>query len=158
MKLNNNSDSKQFITLNIIFIALLGAQLIYFVIGLFLIQAGSVPMQNELDKIFMFITPVIVLSGIIAAKFIYSKMVSAFDKNQPLENKIMSYRNASIVRLALIEGVNIFNISIMIITGNYLYTAYFLILIAFYILFKPSKDNFVVEYQISSDDVIKILN
>jgi hypothetical protein len=158
MELNNTSVSKQFITLNIIFIALLSAQFIYFAIGLFLIQTGSVPVQTELDKIFMFIAPVIVLSGIIAAKFIYSKMVSSFDKNLPLDNKIMSYRNSGLVRLALIEGVNIFNISIMIITGNYLYTAYFLILIAFYILFKPSKDNFIVEYQISSDDVIKILN
>lgn len=157
MEISKTILSKQFLTLNIIFIALLSAQFFYFLIGIILIQSGSALNQNELDRIFMFITPVVVFIGFWAAKFIYARLISGFDKSSSLENKLMSYRNANIVRLALIEGSNIFNISIMIITANYLYSAYFVLLIAFYIMFRPSKDKFILEYEVSGDDVIKIL-
>lgn len=146
-----------FLQLNIIFLALLIVQIIYFGIFFFLVSADNLLIQAELDRILMFIIPVIVLSGILAAKYIYTKIVAGFDKNLSIERKIMSYRNASIIRLALVEGVNILNITAMLITGNFLYSAYFLILIVFYVLFKPSKDKFIVEYEVSGDDVTKIL-
>ena len=156
---NNNSFTaeKFFTTMNVLFFTLISGQTIYFIIGLFLIQSGNIEGFDGLNTILMFITPVVILSSILASKFIYTKQVTMFDKNLSLENKLVSYRTANIVRLALLEGANIFNISIMIITANYFFAALFIIIIALFLLNRPAKAKFILEYEISADDALKIL-
>jgi hypothetical protein len=157
----NSNDSfsakKFFTTMNILFFAFIGGQTIYFVIGLFLIQSGSKEGFGGLNSIFMFITPVVVLSSIFASRFIYTKQVANFDKKLSLENKLVSFRTANIVRLALLEGANIINISIMIITANYFFAALFIIIMALFLLNRPTKAKFILEYEVSADDALKIL-
>ena len=157
--MNNNSFTveKFFTTINILFFVLISGQTIYFIIGLFLIQSGNKEGFGGMNSVFMFITPIVVLSSILASKFIYTKQVTMFDKNLSLENKLVSYRTANIIRLALLEGANIFNISIMIITANYFFAALFIIIIAFFLLNRPAKAKFILEYEISADDALKIL-
>lgn len=158
MNIEDDKATKSFFpSLNIIFIALLSGQTIYFVLGLYLILSGDMRGMSELNTIFIFITPVIVLSSIAASKFIYSKQVSEFDKTLPLENKLISYRTNNIIKLALLEGANIFNISVMIITANYLFAALFIIIVVLFLLNRPTKEKFIMDYEISAEDVIKIL-
>lgn len=148
---------KFFTTINILFFALLSGQTIYFIIGLFLIQSGNMEGIPGLNTIFMFITPIVVLTSILASKFIYSKQVASFDRASSLENKLVSYRTNNIVRLALLEGANIFNISVMIITASYFFAAFFIIIIVLFFLSRPTKEKFIMDYEISSDEAIKIL-
>ena len=158
MNIEDDKATKSFFpNLNIIFIALLSGQTIYFVLGLYLILSGDMRGMSELNTIFIFITPVVVLSSITASKFIYSKQVSEFDKTLPLENKLISYRTNNIIKLALLEGANIFNISVMIITANYLFAALFIIIVVLFLLNRPTKEKFIMDYEISAEDVIKIL-
>jgi hypothetical protein len=148
---------KFFTTINLLFFVLLSGQTIYFFIGLFLIQSGNMVGVPGLNTIFMFITPVVVLTSFLASRFIYTKQVASFDRTLSLENKLISYRTNNIIRLALLEGANIFNISIMTITANYFFAALFIIIIALFFLNKPTKDKFIMDYEISSDEAIKIL-
>jgi hypothetical protein len=158
MSNENSSIFKNFFqTLNIIFIALLSGQTIYFFIGLYLIQSGNIDGFGGMNTIFMFITPMVVLSSILASKFIYSKQVSEFDKSLFLENKLVSYRTANIIKLALLEGANIFNISIMIITANYFFAVLFLIIIALFFFNRPNKEKFIMDYEVSAEDALKLL-
>ncbi len=148
---------KFFTTINILFFALLSGQTIYFLIGLFLIKSSNMKRIPDLDIIFMFITPVVVLSSILTSKFIYSKKVASFDKTSSLENKLVSYRTNNIIRFALLEGANIFNISVMIITANYFFATFFIIIIVIFFLNRPTKEMFIMDYEISPDEVLKIL-
>lgn len=158
MSNENSSIFKNFFqTLNIIFIALLSGQTIYFFIGLYFIQSGNIDGFGGMNTIFMFITPMVVLSSILASKFIYSKQVSEFDKSLFLENKLVSYRTANIIKLALLEGANIFNISIMIITANYFFAVLFLIIIALFFFNRPNKEKFIMDYEVSAEDALKLL-
>ncbi len=158
MNSENSSIFRNFFqTLNIIFIALLSGQTIYFFVGIFLIQSGNIDGFSGFNTIFMFITSVVVLSSILASKFIYAKQVSEFDKSLPLENKLVSYRTANIIKLALLEGANIFNISIMIITANYFFAALFIIIIALFFFNRPAKEKFIMDYEVSADDALKLL-
>ena len=156
-----NSDNilveKTFRTNDIIFFAILAGQIIYFLIGLYLIQSGSTEGMESLKTIFMFVTPVVVLSSILAAKFIYSKMIFDFDKTQPLESKLISYRKNNIIKLALFEGANIFNISVMIITADYFFAALFIIIMILFFFNRPTKEKFIMNYEVSADDVLKII-
>ena len=157
----NNDNSiifkNYFQTLNIIFIALLSGQTIYFFVVLFMIQSGNIDGFGGLNTIFMFITPIVVLASILASKFIYTKQVTEFDKSLSLEDKLVSYRTANIIRLALLEGANIFNISIMIITANYFFAALFIIIIALFFINKPTKEKFIMDYEVSANDALEIL-
>lgn len=157
----NNDNSiifkNYFHTLNIIFIALLSGQTIYFFVGLFMIQSGNIDGFGGLNTMFMFITPIVVLASILASKFIYTKQVTEFDKSLSLENKLVSYRTANIIRLALLEGANIFNVSIMIITANYFFAALFIIIIALFFINRPTKEKFIMDYEVSADDALKLL-
>lgn len=148
---------KFFPTMNVLFFALFMGQILYFFITLFLINSGSTAIIAGLDTLLMFITPVVVLSFVLAAKFIYSKRVAVFDRTLTLENKLISYRTNNIIKLALIEGANIFSITILFITANYFFAALFIIIISFFFLNKPTKDKFIMDYEISSEDALKIL-
>ena len=147
-----------FVSLNIVFFALFAAQTVYFIVGLFLIQSGKISVTPGLNTIFMFITPVVILTAILASKFIYTKLVGSFDKSSSLESKIISYRTNNIIKLALLEGANIFNISLMIITANYFYAAFFVIVITLFVFNRPAKDKFILEYEVTANDALNILS
>ena len=146
-----------FQTLNIMFMALLFGQTIYFFVGLYIIQSGNSDGFGGLNTIFMFITPVVVLSSIFASKFIYAKQVTEFDKSLSLDNKMVSYRTANIIRLALLEGANIFTISVMIITSSYFFAALFVVVIVLFFFNRPTKEKFIMDYEVSADDTLKLL-
>lgn len=159
--MNNKNSSIQvnyFVTLNIIFFALFSGQVIYFFVALYLIQSGNLNEYGGMNTIFMFITPIVVLSSILGSKFIYTKQVTEFDKSLPIENKLVSYRTANIIRLALLEGANIFNTSILIITANYFFAALFVIIIILFLFNRPNKEKFIMDYEVSADDAVKLIS
>lgn len=146
-----------FSILNVLFLTFLTGQVLYFTIGLFLVQSGAKQELVQLNNIFLFAVPIIDLFIIITSKSIYTKNVANFDKNLPLENKILSYQTNSIIQLALLEGANIINVSVLIITANYFFAALFVIIISLFLLNKPTKEKFIMQYELNSDDVVKIL-
>lgn len=146
-----------FSTIKIIFFVLLAGQTIYFFVGLLLIQSGKMEDTGGLNTIFMFITPVVILSSILASKFIYTRQVAAVDKTSSLENKLASYRTSNLISLALLEGANIFNISVMIITASYFFAALCVIILALFVLNRPNKEKFIMDYEVSADDALKII-
>ncbi len=153
---NSSSYGNYFSILIILFFALLSGQTIYFIAGLFLIQSGNMNGFSGLNIVFMFVTPVVVLASILASKFIYTKQITEFDKSSSLAKKMVSYRKTNIIKLALLEGANIFNISVMIITASYFFAALFVILIILFLLNRPTKEKFIMDYEVSADDELKI--
>jgi len=153
---NSSSFGNYFSILIILFFALLSGQTIYFIAGLFLIQSGNMNGFSGLNIVFMFVTPLVVFSSILASNFIYTKQITGFDKSSSLEKKMVSYRKTNIINLALLEGANIFNISVMIITASYFFAALFVILIILFLLNRPTKEKFIMDYEVSADDELKI--
>ena len=65
---NNIIVEKSFRTIDIIYFAILIGQIIYFLIGLYLIQSGNMEGMKSLNTIFMFVTPVVVFSSILSCE------------------------------------------------------------------------------------------
>lgn len=159
MDISEKSNYSQIkLTFNILFLALLVSQLIYFLVGLLIIQTGNSETNGDLHIIFMFIVPVINASVILAAKFIYGKSLSNYNRNQSLDSKIKLYQTNNVIKLALLEGANIINISAMIITANYLFGAFFIIICILFFLNKPTIEKFIMEYELQPADTEKILS
>jgi hypothetical protein len=153
-----NDPNKMLQNLNVIFYSLIGGQIFYFVAGLFLLKSGQFQKLSEMSTIFMYIIPLINVVFILAAKFIYGKNLSKLDKDESIEKKSQSYLTNNIIKLALLESANLINITIMILTGNYFFAGFFVIITALYFLNKPAKEKFITEYQLSSDDVMKLIS
>jgi len=56
-----------------------------------------------------------------------------------------------------LEIANIINVSALIITTNYFFALLFLIIIGLFFINKPTKEKFIMQYELNSDEVMKIL-
>jgi hypothetical protein len=153
-----NNTNKIFRNLNIIFLALISGQLIYFVIGIVLIQSVDIQYSGDLTTLFMYLIPLVNMLIILTIKFIYSRILSKINTDMSVEKKSQYYLNNNIFKLALLESANLINVSAMIFTGNYFFAGFFVIITALYFLNRPTKEKFITECNLSSDDVLKIIS
>ena len=92
------------------------------------------------------------------ASRIYNKNISSVNYNDDLLSKISKYRTFKIIQWALLESVGFLSIVGFIITGNYLHAIIFLFMLGFFILIKPSKEQFFRDFKISDDQKIMFSN
>lgn len=143
--------------LNILFLTLMAGQFLYLAIGLFIIQTSDNQLFSNINNTILFTVLIMNVFIIFTSKFIYNKNVTKFDKQLALENKIQSYQINSLIFLALLEIANIINVSALIITTNYFFALLFLIIIGLFFINKPTKEKFIMQYELNSDEVMKIL-
>lgn len=143
--------------LNILFLTLMAGQFLYLAIGLFIIQTSDNQLFSNINNTILFTVLIMNVFIIFTSKFIYNKNVIKFDKQLALENKIQSYQINNLIFLALLEIANIINVSALIITTDYFFTLLFLIIIGLFFINKPTKEKFIMQYELNSDEVMKIL-
>lgn len=150
-----NSADKQnfFTTLNIIFMALTIGQLIFFGVTFFIASQGSIQKNLDLDSILLYLSPAYSISMIFLSKFLYNKNSLSVDKTLDVKSKFMRYRTASIVNWAMLESANLFSLVSFLITGNYLHLLIFAGVFAGFILNRPSKEKFITDYNVNSDEI-----
>jgi len=143
--------SGQFKITMIIYGALIIGQLIFFAIAIFIVEKKNVEPIQYLDDIFQVLIPILGLLVMILARSIYNRNLSSINSNEDVNSKILKYRNFKIVQWALVESVSILSIVGLIITSNYLYAVVFLFMLGFFILIRPSKEQFFNDFKISND-------
>jgi len=150
--MNSSEIKNQLKVTNTIYIALLGGLVIFFVIVILLIQNKNREVNTELDKIFVFLIPVLGLVMMFTSRTIYNQMISKYDSGSSLLQKIGYYRTAKITAWAMIEGACFFTLVATIFTSNYLYIAVFIFLIGYFILMRPSVESFIRDMRLNSED------
>ncbi len=149
--MSDDKFSGQFKTAIIIYGALIIGQLIFFAIALFIVGKNVVESVQYLDDIFQVLIPILGLLVMILVRSIYNKNLSSVNSNEDVNSKILKYRGFKIFQWALIESVSILSIIGLIITSNYLYAVVFLFMLGFFILIRPSKEQFFNDFKISND-------
>lgn len=139
--------------LRTLFFALLAGQILFFLIAVFL-QKTFEPDSNLL-KILDYAVPLLLLGLIILSRFVYRQLVSR-SKKLPFEEKILSYRSAVIVSLAMLEAANIISITAFMLTGEYIYAAASLILFLLFILGAPSADKLIIDLELGPEELSEI--
>jgi uncharacterized membrane protein len=150
-----DSSAKQnfFTTLNIIFIALSIGQLIFFGVVFFIASQNSIQRSLDLDSILLYLSPIYSISMIFLSKFLYNKYSQNVDKSLDIKSKAMKYRTASIVNWAMLESANLFSLVSFLITGNYVHLLIFTGVFAGFILNRPSKEKFITDYNVTTDEI-----
>ncbi len=136
--------------LAVLYGALLLGQLLFFGVVYFLMANNMVDNQSMDDSLFRIIVPIMILGAAGAAYALDRQRQGNMDKLQDLEAKTQHYRNAVILRCALIEGANFFALLAGLLTQNYTYLLYFAVGLLAFIYFRPSKQQFIDQYELSA--------
>lgn len=138
--------------LKIIFIALASGQIIYFLTASVLLMNEIVETNKEYSTVMGFVVPILVVLMVVASKLLYNYLINSKQQDTSQAEKINIYRTGNITRFALIEGANLISITAYLITGDFLYTGLFVIVIGIFFINYPSKEKFMAEFGLSSLD------
>ena len=133
----------------IIYVALVSGQLILFVIVLILVENNIVEPNLDLDEIFKFLIPAVGFIAMVMSHRIYLYKISNLKMDIELAEKLLKYRNYKITQWAMTEFASLISLAGFLITGDYLYVIVFLFLIGFFILNRPSEQQFKVDFRVS---------
>lgn len=127
-------------TLKTIHMALvLGITVAYFVLGnLHTLDFLKFPKMESSMVIYLMMP----IASILLGNFLYKKMLKNAGNNLPLEEKIVHYQTASLVRWSLIEGATFF---ILFVENELLIIGLFLIL--YMVSLKPSEEGMKRDFQ-----------
>jgi hypothetical protein len=133
--------------LRIVFFTQLAAQFILLIVTLILINRGEEIFADK-DELFVYLTPLVVLSLLIGSRFMYKRAIKKGEQLQGTERKLGYYLRSNIIKWSMIEGANFFTIFTFFITRDTIYIILFIILVVFYLLQFPSRDKFVLEFRL----------
>ena len=136
--------------LKIIFFVLAIGQITYFVVTLILIQSEKVTLNKDFSTVGGFIVPVIVIILVVASRLLYNKLINSKTAGTTHQEKLLTYRTGSILKFVLLEGANFLSITFYLLTGDFLYAAMFVIIIAIFFANFPSREKFISEFGLSS--------
>jgi hypothetical protein len=152
--MNDNNTSEQFRLIGIIYGGLIFGMITFFAIALFVVENKKFEPIQSADEIFKLVIPLAGFAVMFFARSIYNKNISSVNYNDDLLSKISKYRTFKIIQWALVESVGFLSNVGLIITGNYLYAIVFLFMLGYFILIKPTKEQFFRDFKIPSDQKI----
>ncbi len=150
--MNEDLIKEQLRITNSIYYALLLWQVVFFVIAYILISSDEFSAYKELDEIFQIIVPIFGFAIMAASRFLYIKNIAGVDTNSETSEKLIKYKTFKIIQWAMVEGAATFAVIALMLTGNNLYTVVFVFLIGYFIVIKPSKENFRSDMKLISSD------
>jgi hypothetical protein len=139
-----------------IYFALTLGLILFFIVTIYLMENLTESQGKEIDKYFTIIVPLFGLLMMFFSRFIYFKLISADEQSTEIFVQIAQYRTAKIVSWALIERASLFALVAAILTLNYLYIAVFIFLFGYFLLSRPSKESFINDFRLKSEQSDKI--
>jgi hypothetical protein len=158
MDMDDKNISEQFRVIGIIYSALIIGLITFFAIALFIVENKKIEPIQSINEIFKFLIPVAGFAVMFLARSIYNKNIYSVNFNDDQLTKIAKYRTFKIVQWAQIESVAFLSNVGFILTGNYFYAIVFLFMLGYFILIKPSKEQFIRDFRISNDQKIMFPN
>ena len=128
-----------------IFILLLASQLFLILTSIFLItnqmQIFSVYISNEIKIAVMVIT----LSTVILLRFYYNSSISKIKNLKKETEKEQKFYDLNLNRMSLTEAINLLNLIIFLISGEYTFVLISIILFILFIVYRPTQKSFLHE-------------
>ncbi len=150
--MNNPELKNRFNVIFIIYGALISGQFIFSIISYYLVENKLTETDQTIDGIFKILVPVVGIISMFVSRKLYNSKVSAYKESKELMQKLNFYLNSKIIQWAMLEGAGLLSLVAFLITGNYFYVIIFLLIIGFFILTRPSKENFFNDFRVSGSD------
>lgn len=138
----------QFKSINILWLALLAGQLIFFTVIYFVMPGTG---SSDLG-IFETLVPIFLLGALTVGYYINKMRMNQGAELEGLEQKLEHYRATVIMRSALFEGANLMAVIAMFLDRPEPYLVYFAVGVAAFIFFRPSIEKFISGYQLKEQE------
>ncbi|NUN99183.1 MAG: hypothetical protein HUU01_01070 [Saprospiraceae bacterium] len=140
--------------LNVLFYALTAGQLLFCAVALFLRSQGAEAFNeaSQFDNTLTMVTPFLALGAFTAAWFVHKIRTAQGGQQKELGEKMQHYRLTVLLRSAMIEGGNIILLIVYLLSGRPIHLAWFAAGVLLFLYFRPSRDNFVRDYQLSLEE------
>ncbi|HCT30994.1 MAG TPA: hypothetical protein DIW31_09735 [Bacteroidales bacterium] len=133
--------------------ALILGQLFFLAIAIYLIiQTGMGFGDVNMKDVFIYVVPSFAAISIAASFFVFKSKLSKLKESQTLDQKLVEYRSAQIIRWALLEGPSFFAIIVFLLTGQYLFVGIVAIIILFFIPTFPSANSFEQDLELTWEE------
>ena len=143
--------------LSIMHIALIGGQLVFSVIVIFLILSGNIePSLVENKTLFLIIAVLFTVGGVYLSNFIYKKQIELIKKQIDFKQKFTKFKTIYILRLIFLEAPSTVAIIFYFLTGSWEFLIFTVAIILISLNLKPNKEKISSEIELS-DEVKKLL-
>lgn len=139
----------------IIFIALLLGQLLFLGVTIFLTLGATQPEDPKEGEIFLFIVPIVLVFGMTAGALISKQRLIQLQKIKELQTRLNGYQQISIIRLALLEGPNLFAIVTFFITQNWILFGMAALGILTFISLFPTRSRLMRELAVRDEELMR---
>jgi hypothetical protein len=139
-----------FNTLNVLFLALLSGQFIFFAVTLYLSYSGQfTAVDEQFEHVLMYVAPVAVIVGLAASFAVTQSKLAALKQLRTLSEKLTAYRTAMITKYALLEFPCFFALVCYLLTSHYIFLMLAVLLILVFLINKPLPEKAASEMELS---------
>jgi MFS family permease len=158
MSIQKQTSKQYFRSLTILYFGLLIGQVAFAAITLYLNLELLFQPDDSLRDIFIYIVPIFVVNGFATGHLIYKSRLKKIKKHNSLTSKMGEYRGAMIIRLAMLEGASLFAIVVYLLTADLIFIAMSGLIIAFFIILRPTSDKISMDLELNSTEKLQIEN
>lgn len=141
-----------FLTLTIVY----GAQVLVMVafsgVIFFLHSTDQLSQNNDLKDVLQYVVPVVVITSLSGGHIIFKMIISKINPAIPLKEKLPKYLSAVLVRSAIIEVSGLLGAVAAMITGEIYFLAATLLIVAVFILLRPTAHTLAEDLSLSAED------
>ncbi len=142
---------QQFKQIVLIYAALMVGQILFCMITIMIVTAGTDPIPKE-DNLLESLLPVFVLGAFALSYLVYRTRLQSGSELSGLANKVEHYRSTAIIRAAIMEGANLLVIVLTLVDNNLNHLIWFSLGLLAFLYFRPSTEQFIRDYALSGKE------
>ena len=114
--------------------------------------------ESDFAKILVYLVPGLLIVGIVASIMVFSNRLDILKGEMDFRLKMEKYREALIIRYALLEGPGLFALVSIFLTNNSEYLLYAAAMLILLLIKRPSIKSAIKELELDQNEISKIEN
>lgn len=154
MELRKQSFKEYFRILVVIHLFLvLGIVLFGLVVSFLIADFKHSDNDSELAQLFIYLVPGLIIAGILGSGFVYKIKLNLLSECSDLQSRMTAYREATIVRYALLQAPALFALLAIFITNNINYLVYAGLMVVLMLIKRPTMKAAIAEMNLDQQDL-----
>ena len=159
MEQTQQTTKEYFKLLSIIHLALIAGMITFGLIVLFFIADFQHPdNSSDFARMIVYLVPGLAIVGLFASNFISKNKINQLKEKSELSAKLAGYREALIIRYALLEGPCLFALITIFITNDSNYFIYAGVMFFLLILKRPTMKSTITELELDQQEISYLEN
>jgi len=152
METREKISREPFLTLHLIYLAILLSQVLFAGLSLFMQLSGMAGIEKDLGDVFIYAVPLVVFFLLAFSEWMFRIKLKDARKMSGIQEKLVSYRVAWILRFAILEGSSILAIVAYLLTGNLLFMAIAGFVLLVMLMYRPTRSRAIMDLELNPED------